>query len=41
MIKFYVDKKGISIDENRIKELKENVMTTKEIGERIKQFYKK
>ena len=41
MIKFYVDKKGISIDANSIKEFQENVMTTKEIVDRIKQFYQK
>lgn len=41
MIKFYVDKKGVSIDANSIKEFQENVMTTKEIVDRIKQFYQK
>lgn len=39
MIKFYVDKKGVSMDTTCIKEFQENVMTTKEIVDRIKQFY--
>lgn len=41
MIKFYVDKTRVSIDANCIKEFQENVMTTKEIVDRITQCYKK
>lgn len=41
MIKFNFDDKGVSINSRDMKEFQENVMTTKEVVERLLKFYSK